>query len=286
MQQALSGILLGLLVNAIFEILKILALSLFPHTNPLLIYVGLSIILVVFLIVISLNQSQGNTANKPRRIGFWSGLAVFSIVSSIVGFLIVRSLLTPPPPPLKTCTIQERSIIKDQTEHPGMVITTIRTIETIHSNSIDWTTRSVDGKILKSSTSMDIKENQKMAHEVRDGKNEGGTIPFLSRAMFDGLLNDGEVRMQLIDDDVKNGKDVVLSFEQIKKISMKVNGDTVRLEVVEAITDKGDRIEILNNREYPLILLFDVRERRKVLRRTYELDGFKCSPMSLNRLGF
>jgi hypothetical protein len=233
---------------------------------------------VVFLTVISLNQSRGNTANKPKRIGFWFwlGLAVFSIVSSIVGFLIVLSLLTPPPP-LKTCTIQERSIIKDQTEHPGMVITTIRTIETIHSNSIDWTTRSVDGKILKSSTSMDIKENQKMAHEVRDGKNEGGTIPFLSRAMFDGLLNDGEVRMQLIDDDVKNGKDVVLSFEQIKKISMKVNGDTVRLEVVEAITDKGDRIEILNNREYPLILLFDVRERRKVLRRTYELDGFKCS---------
>lgn len=254
-----SEILFGLLVNAIFEILKILALLLFPYTHPLMVHFTLSSLVVLILKLISIRQPKGTTS--------WS--VVFSVVFSVVGFLVVLSLLTAP---LKTCAIQERSIIKDRTEHTGtgemIVVTTMRTIEAINSNSIDWRVRSVEDSQERSGSSKDIKGNYKVAD---------GTVPFLSREVFDTLLSTKDVSVQLIDQDVDEGRFVVLYLREVRTVPMKVNGDTVRLEVVEAITDKGDRIEILNNREYPLILLFDVRERRKVLRRTYELDNFACS---------
>jgi len=241
----------SIVVSFAVEVIKIVILYFWPNIGP---WQSVVLYFIMSLAIVLFNYLRQPNINWPLWVKLSLGCSGF--VFLVLLFVVLN-------PPVSTCVIQVGSEIRDVIEdtNNGSIIerNSIRTVEAIESDSIVWKeTRSSKG----------INENVQIAY---------GTVPFLSREVFDTLLSTKDVSVQLIDQDVDEGRFVVLYLREVRTVPMKVNGDTVRLEVVEAITDKGDRIEILNNREYPLILLFDVRERRKVLRRTYELDNFACS---------
>lgn len=200
----------------------------------------------------------------PRRVRFNPVIILMAFIGVAI-FLFVFGLTTSP----RTCSLREGSRIEDIVEiGANEPRESERIVDLLSDEKIEYNTSSV-------STGME--ESRRIAY---------GTVPFLSRAVFDELLSTESVSVYLVDRDVEEDQTVELFLEEKDIIPMRVNGGSIDISVVEATSDKGDRLVILNNRQYPLILEFDVRERRQVWRKTVGIYDFNCYSVWWEKLRF
>jgi serine/threonine protein kinase len=200
----------------------------------------------------------------PRRVRVKPIIILMAFIGVAI-FLFVLGLTTSP----RTCSLREGSRIEDIVEiGANEPRKSERIVNSISDKRIEYSASSV---------SIGMEESRRIAY---------GTVPFLSRAVFDELLGTGSVSVYLIDRDVEEDQTVELFLEEKAVIPMKFNEDSVDISVVEAISDKGDRVVVLNNRQYPLLLEFDVRTRRQVWRKTVGIHDFNCYSVWWEQLRF
>jgi hypothetical protein len=91
-------------------------------------------------------------------------------------------------------------------------------------------------------------------------KHDNATSIFCSRAMFNTLINEGDVTFYPYDSE-ENPKDFPVQLNKDEKVKFKISDNKeniIEIDAVSATTESGESLIILNNPRFPLILKMEL----------------------------
>ncbi len=141
----------------------------------------------------------------------------------------------------------------------------------------DWAVESPDGSSRSGSYLIDAFDK---SHDYGiDWTIEGakGTAPWVSREVFRELRDNGFTTIT-VDKYIRKDAIVIAELKGITAFSVKVNGKETLLKAIEVLTDKSDKLLILDELQNPLVLSAEVAERYRSNVTAIYVPGYVSTP--------
>ena len=115
--------------------------------------------------------------------------------------------------------------------------------------------------------------------EAQEEATPKGTAPWVSREAFRELRDNGFTTIT-VDKHIRKDAIIIAELKGVTTFSAKMNGKEISLKAIEVLTDKGDRLLILDDLQNPLVLSAEVAGRYKSKVTAIYIPGYVQPPAS------